>query len=186
MSKAIKQLEMDALKKIFQDVRDLVVLSVTGVNCQTDNQLRLSLRKKNIRLQVVKNSLARQVFDALGIKAGKESAYWIGSTVLAWGAGSLAELSRSLDAELKDLVKKNVQLKDKVQVKGAIAEGQAVNFQQALSMPTRAEAIGQLISLMLSPAAQIAGQIIGPASQIASQVKTLAEREAPAPAPAAG
>ena len=30
MSKVIKQMEMDALKKTFGDVRDLVVLSVKG------------------------------------------------------------------------------------------------------------------------------------------------------------
>ena len=46
MSKVIKQLEMDALKHTFQDVRDLVVMSVSGVDCQADNRMRLSLRKK--------------------------------------------------------------------------------------------------------------------------------------------
>ncbi|HMC64937.1 MAG TPA: 50S ribosomal protein L10 [Gemmataceae bacterium] len=168
MSKQIKQMEMDALKQTFQDVRDLVMLSASGVSCQADNQLRLDLRKKNIRLQVVKNSLARRVFDEIGIKVGN---VWEGPTLLAWGAASIADLSRTLDA----LIKKN----DKIKVKAAVIEGQAIPFQQALTMPTKPEALGQIVAMMIGPASQIASQIIGPASQIASQIKTLSEKSPP-------
>src|SRR5438045_1185108 len=145
MNKAIKQLQMDALKNAFKEVRDLVVLSVSGVDCQSDNKLRLSLRKKNIRMQVVKNSLARQAFEQVGLKIGKDSPYWAGSTVMAWGANSIAELSRTIDAEVQDLVKKNPKLKDRVQFKGAFTEGQAITFQQAKAMPTRPEALGMIV-----------------------------------------
>jgi ribosomal protein L10 len=171
MSKVIKQLEMDALKRTFQGVRDLVVMSVKGVDCHADNRMRLSLRKKNIRLQVVKNSLARQVFNEIGLKVNPDSPYWSGSTVMAWGANSVAELSRTIDNEVQDLVKKNPKLKDCVQFKGAIAEGQPITFQQAKDMPTRAEAIGTIISMILSPGSQIASQLVGPASQVASQIE---------------
>jgi large subunit ribosomal protein L10 len=165
MSKQIKQMEMDALRQTFQSVRDLVVLSATGITCQADNQLRLNLRKKNIRLQVVRNSLARRVFGELGMKA---NTFWEGPTLLAWGAGSLAELSRELDG----LLKKN----DKVKFKGAISEGQEVTFRQALAMPTRAEAIGRVLSLALSPAGRLVSQILAPAGRVASQIKTLSEK----------
>lgn len=176
MSKKIKQMEIDTLKKTFQGVRDLVVLSSSGLSCQQDNQLRLSLRKKNIRLQMVKNSLARRVFDDLGIQLGK---VWEGPTLMAWGADSLAELSKGLD----EIIKKN----PKLTVKTAVAEGQKVTFEQALKMPTRMEALGQILAMILGPAAQIAGQIAGPAAQIAGQLQTLSEKKPEeAPAPAAG
>src|SRR5438876_1006077 len=100
MSKQIKQMEMGALEQTFQGVRDMVMLSVTGLPSQTDNHLRLGLRKKNIRLQMIKNSLARRVFEQLGIRAEK---CWGGPTTIAWGGNSLAELSR----ELETLFKKN-------------------------------------------------------------------------------
>ncbi len=178
MSKFIKQMEMNALGQTFKEVRDLVVLSVSGVNAQTDNQTRLSLRKKGIRLQVVKNSLARRVFTDLGMKVGDDR-FWAGPTLIAWGGTSLAELSRELDA----LMKKNKNLKDK----GAIADGQQVTFKQALSMPTKPEAIGRVVSLALSPATRLVSQILAPAGRIAGQIKTLRERtEEAAPAPAAG
>src|SRR5205823_1797500 len=112
MSKQIKQMQMDALKKAFVGVRDLVVLNVTGVNATLDNTLRHNLRKKNIRLQMVKNSLTRRVFGELGLKVGEDSPFWKGNSVLAWGAGSIAELSQALEAELKG--KAAAQLKDKL------------------------------------------------------------------------
>jgi large subunit ribosomal protein L10 len=167
MSKPIKQMEMDALKKSFQGIQDLVFLSSSGINCQTDNQLRLALRKKNIHMQMVKNSLARRVFGDLGFKIDK---YWEGPTTVAWGAGSVAELSR----ELETFIKKN----DKMKVKGVLAEGQEISFERALKMPTRVEAIGKVIAMALSPARRLMAQIIAPASTIAGQVKTLTERAA--------
>jgi large subunit ribosomal protein L10 len=177
MSKQIKQMEMDALGKIFQDVRDLVALSVVGLDSKADNQLRLSLRKKNIRLQVIKNSLTRRVFGELGINATK---IWEGPTTLAWGATSLAELSRELDTALG----KN----PKVKFKGAVADGEEITFEQAKNRPTKAEAVGRVVMLALAPAGRLLSQIRGPASQVASQIKTLSEKaegEKPAAAPPA-
>jgi ribosomal protein L10 len=174
MSKQIKQMEMDALKKSFQEVRDMVVLSIDKLTCQADNQMRSALRKKNIHLQMVKNSLARRVFGELGMQVND---YWAGTTVIAWGAGSLAELSR----EVETLAKKNDKI---IKVKGAVSEGQQVSFKDALAMPTRAEAIGRVVTLALSPASRLLSQILGPASQVASQVKTISEKQPEAAPPA--
>jgi len=174
MSKQIKQMEMDALKKTFNGLQDLVFLSSSGVNCQTENQVRLAMRKKNIHFQVVKNSLARRVFNDLGLKLDK---CWEGPTTVAWGAGSVAELSR----ELEGLIKKN----DKVKVKTVLAEGQEITFDRALKMPTKTEAIGTVIALALSPARRLMAQVIAPASTIAGQIKSLtekSEKEGAAPA----
>lgn len=170
MSKLIKQMEMDALKKEFQDIRDMVILTASKVSCQEDTQLRAALRKKNIRLRVVKNSLVRRVFSELDMKVSK---CWEGPTTLAWGSNSLAELSKELDA----LIRKN----DKIKVKSAVSEGQEIDFKQALAMPTKPEAIGRVIALAMSPAARLLSQILGPAAQVAGQIKTLGERTAEAP-----
>jgi len=175
MSKRIKQMEMDDLRETFQDVRDLVFLTSSKLGSQANTALRHGLRKKHIRLKVVKNSLARRVFDDLGMRVTR---FWEGQTVVAWGSSSLADLSKELDA----LARKN----DKVlKVKGAVAEGQEISFPEALKMPTRAEALGRIVSLALSPASRIVSQILAPASNIAGQIKTLQEREEAATTPAA-
>ncbi len=184
MSKIIKEMEMKSLRETFQDVRDLVVLTVKGLSCHGEHVLRSTMRKKKIRLKMIKNSLTRKVFGELGIKVEAESPYWAGPTVLAWGAGSIAELSRELDTELK-LPKNAALYKEKVRIKGAIADGQPVTFDLALKMPTRTEAIGRVVALALSPATRILGQVVGPASRVASQINTIVDKEDAAPAPAA-
>jgi large subunit ribosomal protein L10 len=174
MSKVIKQMEMDALKRTFQDVRDMVVLSTDKLSCQLDHGLRSSLRKKNIHVQMVKNSLTRRVFEELGMKVGS---YWTSNTIICWGSNSLADLSKELEA----LVKKN----DKIlKVKGAVSEGQEVPFDVALKMPTRAEAIGRVVSLILSPASRLVGQILAPGGNLAGQIKSLGEKKGEAAAAA--
>jgi large subunit ribosomal protein L10 len=179
MSKAIKQMEMDALRQRFAGVREMVLLSVSGLNCTADNQLRAALRKKNIRVQMVKNSLARRVFKDLGLGISPESEFWARSTWVAWGTPSAAELSQELDKTVKDN-----KYKGKVTVKGGVVEGQPVAFDVMLKMPTKAQALGTIVGMIIGPASQIASQIIGPASQIASQINTIAEKK-PEEAPAA-
>ncbi|MCI0377868.1 MAG: 50S ribosomal protein L10 [Gemmataceae bacterium] len=175
MSKYIKQMEMDSLKKTFQGVRDLVVLNVVGLNAVADNQIRHGLRKKGIRLKVVKNSLARRVFDDLGLRLEKA---WEGPTTVAWGGSSIAGLSKEIDGIRKKHDKS-------IKVKSAVADGQEIGFDLALTMPTREEAIAQVVSLMLSPARNLAAALLGPASQLASQLKTLGDKKEEMAAPAA-
>jgi len=179
MSKKIKQMQMDSLTRTFGGVRDMVVLSVSGVDSQLENKTRLDLLKKNVRLHMVKNSLARRVFTQMGIDMGE---IWAGPTTIAWGASSVAELSRTLD----QAIIKNDKYKDKVKVKTAIAEGEKVPFAQALTMPTRQEAVGQVLAAMLGPASSICGQLIGAGGQVAGQIQTISEKpaEAAAAAPA--
>jgi large subunit ribosomal protein L10 len=186
MSKVIKQMEMDALKETFQGVRDLAVLSVQGLDCHADHTLRSSLRKKKVRLKVVKNSLTRRVFRELGLKIADDSPYWLGPTTLAWGTESAGELGRIIEAELK-APETAALYKDKVTIKGGIADGQSVEFALMTKMPTRTEAIAGVLAAILGPASAVAGCLTGPASQVASQIKTLAENKeegAPAATPA--
>jgi large subunit ribosomal protein L10 len=161
MSKVIKQMQMDSMKDAFKGVRDLVILNVVGLGAIPENKIRLDLRKKGIRLQMVKNSLAKKVFADMGLQIKGE---WVGSTTVAWGGGSVAELSK----ELETIIKKN---EKKMKVKTAIADGQEVAFDVALKMPTRPEALGRVVMLALSPARRVAGQIVGPASQVCGQIK---------------
>ena len=174
MSKVIKQMEIQSLQTVFKDVRDMVLLSVTGLNSIADNQVRLALRKKGIRLQVVKNSLTRRVFAEMGMKIDKG---WEGPTTVAWGGSSVAELSKEISPLLKKYEKN-------FKVKSAVADGQEVTFDLALKMPTRAESLGRVISLALSPARRLAAQILGPAAQVAGQIKSLKDRKEPEPAAA--
>jgi large subunit ribosomal protein L10 len=170
MSKQIKQMEMDSLKKTFGEVRDLVLLSVSGVNAIAENQMRLALRKKSIRMHMVKNSLVARVFKELGINLDQ---HLTGPTTIAWGPAGVAELSKEIDA----FVRKNAKLKPKA----AVADGAVVSFDEAKRFPTRAEAIGQAMAQVLGPARQLVALLQGPGARLAGQIKAIADKAPPEP-----
>jgi large subunit ribosomal protein L10 len=172
MSKAIKQMEMDALKKSFGGVRDLVLLSVSGMASTAENQMRLALRKKSIRLHTVKNSLATRVFKDLGMPGLVD--HFTGPTTVAWGSSSVADLSKELDA----LAKKN----DKVKPRIAVADGAVVSFDAAKRFPTRMEALARIAGMILGPAGRIAGMLKSPGANLAGQIKSISEKKEEAPA----
>jgi large subunit ribosomal protein L10 len=155
------------------------VLTTSGIDATTENQIRLGLRKKNVSLMLVKNSLLRRVFAGSGIEF--DAAIWEGPTTIAWGGESVKDLSR----EVENALLKNAKTKDKVKVKTAMAEGLPLPFAKALTMPTRKEAIGEIIGAMLGAAGSIAAALIAPAAQVASQIQTISEKKDGEPAPAA-
>jgi large subunit ribosomal protein L10 len=185
MSKIIKEMQMEDLRRTFTNVRDMVVLSLHKLSSAGEYQLRSTLRKKGIRLKTVKNTLCRRVFRDFNFSIPDKSAYWSDMTVMAYGANSISELSKEIQAEIKN--PKNAGLykekdQEKVIIKGAIADGSPVTFDQALKMPTREELISQILSSILGPGSAIAGALTGVGSQIAAQVQQLAEKTNDAPA----
>ena len=184
MSKLVKQMEYTALEQTFSGVRDMVLLSPARVDSTVDYNFRKQLREKKVRVQMVKNSLVRRVFEANGVKL--DDKVWAGTTLVAWGADSIKDLSKAVDGLIKDIEKKDPKQKDKLKVKVAVADGQPVPMATALVMPTRLEAIGEIIGMILGPASAIAGCLTGPGGQVASQIATIAEKkDEAAPAPAA-
>jgi len=180
MSKVIKQMQMDDIRNSLKDVRDLVLLQFDKLNSQGEYLIRKNLREKKIRLKQVKNTLTRRVFKELNLQVPDDSPYWAKPTILAWGSGSIKELSLSIDSEIKN--PKNASLyREKVTVKGAIADGQAVAFDVAKTMPTRLALLGQIVGMILGPASQIAGCLTGPVSQVASQVQQISEKKEETP-----
>jgi large subunit ribosomal protein L10 len=184
MSKEVKQMEFTALERTFSGVRDLVLLSPSKIDSGTEYTFRKQLREKKVRVQMVKNSLARRVFEAQGVKL--DDKVWIGTTLVAWGADSIKDLSKAVDGLIKDIEKKDPKQKDKLKVKTAVADGQPVPMATAMAMPTRLEAIGEIVAMILGPASSIVAALTGPAGQVAGQIATIAERkEETAAAPAA-
>ena len=171
MSKQVKQMQMDVLAKTFRGVKDMLFISAQGIDSQTDNKVRLGLRKKNISLLMVKNSLLRRVCGEIDLKPGDD--VWAGPTIVAWGPESVKDLSREVEAS----VLKDDKLRTKVKVKTALAEGQPVTFEQALKMPTRKEAIGEIVAMIFGPASSIAAALTGPAAQVASQIQQVGEKK---------
>lgn len=179
MSKAVKLMELEAIREEFAGIQNMVVIGVNKLDCAADSQLRAVLRKKKIKVRRVKNSMARKVFAEHGLGVNKDDSYFTGTTMYAWSTvkdGAVSELCRAVDTEVNG-AKTAATYKNKLVLKGAFAEGQPVAFELAKKMPTRAEAIANVLGLILSPASKIAGQILAPGANLASQLKTISEKE---------
>lgn len=182
MSKQVKKFLSDDLRKSIGSATDVVVVSVEGIDGIQNNLMRLALRKKNIHVQVVKNSLAKRLFGEIGLEPVNQ--FLEGPSAVAWGSPSIVELSK----EINDWANKVKKLK----IKGGTTSGQPLSSEQVTALaklPSREALLGRVVSLAMSPAARLVSQMNSPAGRLAGQLKTKAEgapaEPAPEPAPAA-
>lgn len=170
MSKPVKALIRESLASRLKGVSQLAVVGFTGVDAITANHVRARLRQKDIRITVVKNALARQAFQAVGLaKAGE---LLNGPCALAYGADGVVTVVR----EIREMGKEAPGLV----VKAAYMDGQVFAFDriEALSRyPTRQEAVAQVVQCILSAAARLAACLIGPGGQLAGVLKTIEDRQ---------
>jgi large subunit ribosomal protein L10 len=182
VSKKIKEFELAALRNKFGGIKDYILITPEKVDALTDYTFRKTLRDKKISVSLVKNSLAKKVLAEGGVTALDGFA---GSTLIAWGGDSVKGLATTVDGAIKDS-KKDPKAPDKYKVKSAVADGQSVSFEVAKTLPTRQEAIGELLGAILGPGSALAGCLIGPGGQVAGCVAAVEEKgPAAAEAPAA-
>ena len=187
MSKAVKQLELDALRATFQGVKDYVLLEPVKVDSATEYEFRKKLRGNKIRVKLVKNSYAKKIFTELGLNV-KETC-WAGPTMLCWGADSVKSLATNVDTAVKES-RKDPKAPEKYKVKGAVADGASTTLEIAKTMPTRLEAIGEVLQAILGPGATLAASITGPGATVVNLLTAIEEKAketaaAPEAAPAA-
>ena len=169
MSKPVKALLRRELVKRLRGVDSLAVLSLTGVDGISGNRLRRDLRAKDIRVTVVKNSVARQALAEVGLSSACELIE--GPCALAFGGDSVVSVVR----ELLDRGREIPSLK----VKGALMEGEVFpsgRIEELSKYPNREEAVARLSALALSPGGRLVAALRGPGGRLAGVVKGLGER----------
>lgn len=176
MSKKIKELELNSLRKSFSGVKDYIVLEPLKVDSGTEYEFRKKLRAAKVNVRLVKNSFARKVLGENGVSVD----VWAGPTLLCWGGDSVKGLATSVDTAVKE-ARKDPKAPEKFKIKTAIADGAAISFETAKTLPTRLEAIGDVLSALLGPGASIAAALTGPASNLAGILSTIEEKGPAAP-----
>lgn len=170
MSKPVKRMILGDYARRFEGCDDAVLVNLRGVNSIATNKVRHSLRKKEIRLTVVRNSLARKAFEGSGLSG--LSPLLKGASTLAYGGESVVQVAR----EIIDLVK---QFPD-VELKGAVLDGELFEGEEGVkrlsTFPTRDEAIAKDITLILSPGRKLLGAIKGPGGRLMGIVKAIEEK----------
>ena len=178
MSKPIKNLTTAGYRKRFGDLDGAVLVDVRGVPSNQANNLRAALKQKQVRVTVVKNSLAKKALA--GTRLEGLAKLLEGPSAIVYGAESVVTVARELIAATKDI--------EALKFKGAIMDGTLFGPEQVKDLskyPTKPEAQAQLVTLIFSPARKLAGQIVGPGRKVASLIKAVQEkREKETPAAA--
>jgi large subunit ribosomal protein L10 len=147
-----------------------MLISIRGISTNKTNTIRAGLREKNIHITIIRNSLAKKAFEGTNLES--LSPLLTGASALAYGAESVVDVAR----ELVDLLKKYPD----IELKGAVLDGQLFTGEdgvKALSkFPTKDEAIGQAVTLVLSPGRKLVAAIKGPGSKLVGIVKTIEEK----------
>ena len=169
MSKKVKDMELTTLRKALSATKDFVLLEPLKVDAATDYEFRRKLREKSIRVQMVKNSYAKKIFGESGLNAGE---VWSGPTLLCYGGGSVKELSKSVETALKES-KKDAKAPDKFKVKTGVADGNPTTLEDMTKMPTREEAIANVLAIALAPGANLLAALIGPGGTALALVKAV-------------
>ena len=170
MSKPVKEMIVADYKKRFENIEDALLIDIRGVNANDNNKMRNTLREKDIRITIVKNTLAKMAFSGSSLEP--LSPAMIGPSALAFGGSSVVEVAR----ELVDWAKKtaNMELKAAV-LDGEFFEG-AAGVKRLSEFPTKEEAHGRIVQIALSPGSKVVGGALAPGSNILGIIKEIQER----------
>ncbi len=170
MSKPIKALIIDDYKERFDKVQGALVIDIRGMTSNDNNTLRRGLHQKQIRMTVVKNSLAKKAFAGTPLEPLGPALE--GSSALAYGAESVVDVAR----QIVDWAKKVKTLG----LKGAVLDGQyfagAAGVKRLSEFPTKQEAQAKVVTLIISPARKLVGAAVAPGSKIMGIVKEIQTR----------
>jgi large subunit ribosomal protein L10 len=170
MSKPIKELIVSDYKKRFDELDGALLVDIRGMTSNDTNALRAGLRQKNIRVTVVKNTLAKKAFGGTALEALGPALE--GPSALAFGAESVVDVARELV--------KWARKAQKLTLKGAVLDGQLfegdAGVKRLSQFPTREEAQARVVQLILSPARNLVGAAVGPGSAILGIVKEIQKR----------
>jgi large subunit ribosomal protein L10 len=166
MSKSVKNVIMREYTGKVAGAQDAMLIGIRGLKGIETTKLRAGLRKKSIKITVVRNSLARKTFADASFKALGD--LLAGSSALAYGP-SVVEVAREIVGLVKDF--------PAIELKGAVLDGHLykgkAGVEELSKFPTRDEAIGQAVTLILSPARNLLAQVKGPGSNVAGIVKAI-------------
>lgn len=174
MSKPVKEMMRKNLARRFSGLDSLAVVDFTRVDATATNQIRGRLSEKNIRMMVVKNSVARQAFREVGFE--QAGGLLQGPCAIAFSEDSETVGVVSVVRELLDIHKEQ----PNVTVKAALLEGEvfgADRVDELSKFPTREEAIGKVTGALMSVGSKLSAAMLSPGGAIGGILKSIEEKQ---------
>jgi large subunit ribosomal protein L10 len=167
MSKLVKNMLIDDLRHRLEGVGEVILVSLGRLDARQTTELRHTLRKKRIHLQLVKNSLARLATS--GTPLAPAFTETEGMLAVAWGGEDVVDLAKEIDriAGLKEF--------EGFECRGGALDGSRLgtdDVKQVAKWPTRSEQLSLLSGQISSLASLLAGQIVSAGGTLAGQIKS--------------
>lgn len=172
MRKEEKNQIIDSLVEQLSRHNNFYLTDTSGLNVEVTNRLRRLCFKRNVGLQVVKNTLLKKAME----KSGKDFGPLFDS--LAGPTSIMFTEFGNVPAKLIKEFKKNM---DKPVIKSAYIEETCFtgpNLLETLAnLKTKKELIADVVLLLQSPSKNVIGALLSGGNKIAGIVKTLSEKE---------
>ncbi len=170
MSKYVKDLVMQDVKRRLDGVDDAVLVNVIGMEANESVALRKQFRDKGIGLMVVKNSLAKRATEGTPLNAAFEGME--GSLAVVWGGEDFVSLVKEVTE-----VDKSEEF-EKFEPRGGVMDGEHLTPEKVKEIskwPNRTEQLSMLMGQVLAPGANLLSQLSSPGGALASQIKQKSE-----------
>lgn len=159
-----KKTIVNEVAEVAKQALSLVTAEYSGLTVEQLTSLRKSARESGIYMRVVRNTLARRALE--GTQFACMQPELVGPLLLAFSKEEPGAAARLI----KEFVKKN----EKLKVRALALDNQllpAEGLETLASLPTRNEAIAQLMSVMQAPVTKLVRTLAAPHTKL---VRTLA------------
>jgi large subunit ribosomal protein L10 len=151
----------------------VILVEYTGAKMKDMNNIRAKIRETGGEFHVIKNTLARRVFEDQGLKLPE--GYLVQSTAISFAFTDPAATAKALSDATKVM--------EFVKVKGGFVAGQMLNAAQVKvlsELPPLPVVRGQLLGVLQAPAGKLVRTIAEPARSLASVFRAYSEKVQPA------
>jgi large subunit ribosomal protein L10 len=169
MARELKQMIVKELTSRYEGLDRCVVVDLTGLKSTALSEIRADLRKQNITLSVVKNSLAIRALSEMGIE--ELGMLLKGPSALAIGEKDAVSLVKAMVA---------CAVKNKIAIKGSLADGRV--FQQAQTMrlaktPEKKVLQAMMLATMQGPTTKLVGVMDALVKKLVGATDAIQEKE---------
>jgi large subunit ribosomal protein L10 len=171
MNKQEKSKMIATLEAMLNDNTNFYLADISGLTAEENSALRRLCYKREVSLQVVKNTLLKKAFEKNEADFSELYSVLVGNTSIMQ-----AEASNSAAKVIKEFRKKN----DKPILKAAYLQESLYigdeNLSALADLKSKNELIGDIITLLQSPAKNVIASLQSGGNKLSGIVKALQER----------
>jgi large subunit ribosomal protein L10 len=165
-----KQTIVSEVAAVAKQALSVVAAEYSGLTVTQLTQLRKTARASGVDMRVVRNTLARRAFEGTQFACMQESL--VGPLILAFSEEDPGAAAR--------VIKEFAKVNEKLKVKALAVENRllgAEGLDQLASLPTRDQAIAQLMSVMLAPITQLVRTLAEPHAKLVRTIAAVGEQK---------